>query len=62
MIKVKVIETFNDAVELCVRNIDDEFLCTEERYEVLKEHNVVIPIGVIIEEEKKTTKRVSKKK
>lgn len=59
--KVKVIEAFNDSLESCIRNIDNVFLTTKERYEVLKEHNVV-ELLEIIEEEKKTTKRVSKKK
>lgn len=39
--KVKVIKPFIDSVEKVNRYVNDEFLCTKERYEFLKDKNAV---------------------
>lgn len=62
--KVKAIKYFIDATENMPRNIDDEFMVTEERYKELKKHNAVeLVIEETIEEEKpKKTKKTKKSK
>ena len=61
-IKVRTLFTFRDLVECMQRYVGDEFWCTKERYEYLKEHNAV----ELVEEEKEVENvkksAVSKKK
>lgn len=60
--KVKAKLKFNDTVDNIVREIGDEFLCTEERYKYLLEHNAIEFIEEIIVEEEKVEKFVEPKK
>lgn len=65
--KVKAIKYFIDAIENMPRNIDDEFMVTEERYKELKKHNAVELIieeseKIEVEEKPKKTKRTRKEK
>lgn len=62
--KVKVTRFFTDKIEHVERNVNDEFMCTKERYEFLKENNAVLLIEVIEEktEETKTEEVVEKPK
>lgn len=50
--KVKAIIRFNDLESNVERNVGDEFTCSKERAEFLKEHNAVEILGIIPEIEK----------
>lgn len=52
--KVKVLKNFKDKVEQVERTKNDEFECTKERYEYLKENKAVELINVIEEEKKES--------
>ena len=47
--KIKALIVFEDLEENKRREIGDEFLCTKERYEFLKNHNAVELVGKITE-------------
>lgn len=53
--KVKAIRYFVDKEEMEERKANDEFYCTKERYEFLKEHKAVELIEIEVEEEKEET-------
>ena len=48
--KVKALRNFKDKVEQIERTKNDEFDCTKERYEFLKENKAVELIGIVEEE------------
>ena len=64
---VKATRLFNDGLENKERKAGDIFNCTEERYQVLKQHNAVelvevsTPEGTAEQEPKKKTTRAKKK-
>ena len=56
---VKVLRYFKDLEEKKERKVNDEFLCTKERYEFLKQNNAV-KLVEIVEEQPKEIKEETK--
>ena len=52
--KVKALKNFKDKVEQVERTKNDEFECTKERYEYLKENKAAELINIIEEEKKES--------
>lgn len=62
--KVKVIRKapFTDVADNVLRKNGDEFCCTKERYEYLKENNAVELIEIIVTKAKETEVKKDEKK